>query len=147
MNISVRELLLSVLSIFQSLGCKISMLYFMFSIWNKLIFEKLLWRTLKPSHLYRIFYLFIYLFFHRKAYGAMMNCHYFSSELCVCSGSDYVSPPAVCMTCRRNSIFFKQSLLFTQWPPAKQSRTVSLYAESSITLDMLADQTDDMLGS
>lgn len=47
MNISVRELLLSVLSIFQSLVCKIAMLYFMFSIWNKLIFEKLVWRTPK----------------------------------------------------------------------------------------------------
>lgn len=61
MNISVRELLLSVLSIFQSLGCKIAMLYFMFSIWNKLIFEKLVWRTPKTIP-YVLNILFVYLF-------------------------------------------------------------------------------------
>lgn len=63
MNISVRELLLSVLSIFQSLVCKIAMLYFMFSIWNKLIFEKLVWRTPKtipPVQNILFVYLFIF---------------------------------------------------------------------------------------
>lgn len=141
------------------------MLYLIFSIWNKLVLylkNYLVWRspkTIPPVQNILFVYLFI---FPQKAYGAMRNCHYISSELCGCSGSDYVSPPAVCMTRRpkgkksesRNSTFFKQWLLFTQWPPAKQSCTVSVYAdrlllhaESSITLDMLADQTDDMLGS
>lgn len=63
MNISVREILLSVLSIFQSLGCQIAMLYFIFSIWNKVIFEKLVWRSIKtipPVQNILLVYLFVF---------------------------------------------------------------------------------------